>query len=112
MIVICFGVLLAATFTMLASGWGKKQVMINSLAIKLNKRTNMMWAYKQSTAPYLDALVDFREKRPLRSSFFFPGHRQGSLSPDCLRRAIGDSALTLDLPELDETDNLHYPTVS
>ncbi|HET6831412.1 MAG TPA: aminotransferase class I/II-fold pyridoxal phosphate-dependent enzyme [Solirubrobacterales bacterium] len=50
----------------------------------------------QTSAPYLDALVDFAATDPGR--FHIPGHKGGAGADPGLRSAIGDVALRLDIP--------------
>jgi lysine decarboxylase len=52
---------------------------------------------RQPTAPYLDALVAHGFRGSTR--FHVPGHKGGAGADPGLRRAIGDTALLLDLPQ-------------
>jgi arginine decarboxylase len=52
---------------------------------------------RQPTAPYLDALVAHGFRGSTR--FHVPGHKGGAGADPGLRRAIGDNALLLDLPQ-------------
>lgn len=71
-----------------------------------------------SSAPFLEALLTSYPKVVHR--YFFPAHSGGKYAPQILLRALAESQDTeyatknlpvfeLDLPELDETDNLHSP---
>jgi hypothetical protein len=62
-------------------------------------------------APYLEALV--ASSTAIKKRYFFPGHHGGLHAPPALLQALQkpSSALTLDLPELDELDNLHASEV-
>ena len=50
----------------------------------------------QQEAPYLDALIEFRDRNPGR--FHVPGHKGGPGADAGLRDAIGEAALALDIP--------------
>jgi arginine decarboxylase len=52
---------------------------------------------RQPTAPYLDALVAHGFRGSTR--FHVPGHKGGAGADPGLRRAIGDNALLLDIPQ-------------
>jgi lysine decarboxylase len=52
---------------------------------------------RQPTAPYLDALVAYGFRGPTR--FHVPGHKGGSGADPGLRRALGERALLLDVPQ-------------
>ena len=52
---------------------------------------------RQPTAPYLDALVAHGFRGSTR--FHVPGHKGGDGADPGLRRAIGDNALLLDIPQ-------------
>jgi lysine decarboxylase len=54
-------------------------------------------ASRQPTAPYLDALVAYGFRGPTR--FHVPGHKGGSGADPGLRRALGERALLLDVPQ-------------
>jgi arginine decarboxylase len=51
----------------------------------------------QPTAPYLDAVVAYGSRGSTR--FHVPGHKAGAGADPGLRRAIGDAALQLDVPQ-------------
>jgi lysine decarboxylase len=53
---------------------------------------------RQQEAPYLDALVAYAERDPAR--LHVPGHKGGQGADEGLRRAIGERALSLDIPAL------------
>jgi arginine decarboxylase len=59
-------------------------------------------------APLLNALQK-SSKQP-HAAFYAPGHKQGKGSNSKLKNLIGVEALTVDLPELPELDNLFAPT--
>ena len=46
--------------------------------------------------PYLDALIRYRERDP--GLFMVPGHKGGTAADAGLREAIGEAALSLDIP--------------
>src|SRR5690349_2344449 len=50
----------------------------------------------QATAPYFDALCGYAARRPGR--FHVPGHKGGGGSDPQFREALGESAITLDIP--------------
>ena len=50
----------------------------------------------QAEAPYLDALVEYADRRPGR--FHVPGHKGGTGADPGLREAIGARAIELDIP--------------
>ncbi len=52
----------------------------------------------QWEAPYLDALVEYAERGPAR--LHVPGHKGGQGADEGLLRAIGEQALSLDIPAL------------
>jgi arginine decarboxylase len=52
---------------------------------------------EQPTAPYLDAVVAYGFRDPTR--FHVPGHKGGDGADSGLRRALGDRALLLDIPQ-------------
>jgi arginine decarboxylase len=54
-------------------------------------------ALRQPTAPYLDALVAYGFRGPTR--FHVPGHKGGAGADPGLRRALGERALLLDVPQ-------------
>lgn len=62
-----------------------------------------------SSTPYLDAIR--KASNDIQSPFFFPGHNRGKFAPPTLINYLGESCFKLDLPELDNTDNLHAPKV-
>ena len=51
----------------------------------------------QPTAPYLDAVVAYGSRGSTR--FHVPGHKAGAGADPGLRRALGDAALALDVPQ-------------
>ncbi|RYH26463.1 hypothetical protein EON65_14560 [archaeon] len=55
-----------------------------------------------------------RGSRYINHRYFFPGHRGGLHAPSQLVKVLENShsVFALDLPELDETDNIHAPEVS
>jgi arginine decarboxylase len=54
----------------------------------------------QALAPYLDALLAYAERDPGR--FHVPGHKGGPGAPPALAEAVGERALSLDIPALIE----------
>jgi hypothetical protein len=66
-----------------------------------------------SSSPYLDALKSASLSISNNKRFFFPGHKGGSYISNKFREVlqVGETVLNLDLPELDELDNLHRPEV-
>lgn len=69
----------------------------------------------ESTTPYLDALSAAGSSHLNHRRFYFPSHAGGLYSPNTLKKLLSSgkntSALSYDLPELDELDNLHGPEV-
>ncbi|BAZ43921.1 Orn/Lys/Arg decarboxylase [Chondrocystis sp. NIES-4102] len=57
--------------------------------------------------PLVDALK--KSSQQAHAAFYAPGHKQGKGSPDQLKNLISATALTVDLPELPELDNLFAP---
>jgi len=53
---------------------------------------------RQREAPYLDALVEYAERGPAR--LHVPGHKGGQGADEGLLRAIGERAVSLDIPAL------------
>ena len=53
---------------------------------------------RQQEAPYLDALIGYAERDPAR--LHVPGHKGGQGADEGLLRAIGERALSLDIPAL------------
>src|SRR5450755_3773502 len=53
---------------------------------------------RQREAPYLDALLAYAERGPAR--LHVPGHKGGQGADEGLLRAIGERALSLDIPAL------------
>jgi arginine decarboxylase len=58
--------------------------------------------------PLVNALLQ-SSKQP-HAAFYAPGHKQGKGSNSSFKNLIGTTALTADLPELPELDNLFAPT--
>src|SRR5437899_2462654 len=57
----------------------------------------------QQTAPYLEALTSYAFRDPTR--FHVPGHKGGPGADAGLRHAMGEAALTLDVPQgIEEID--------
>jgi arginine decarboxylase len=53
---------------------------------------------RQEAAPYLDALLEYAQRNPAR--LHVPGHKGGQGADEGLLRAIGERALSLDIPAL------------
>ncbi len=53
---------------------------------------------RQEEAPYLDALLEYAERNPAR--LHVPGHKGGQGADEGLLHAIGERALSLDIPAL------------
>lgn len=86
----------------------------NAIGFKFSNR-NIKWKpLRTKAAPYLDSLASAAMSISTRKRFFFPGHKGGCYVSNKFNNVlqVGDSALILDLPELDELDNLHCPEVS
>ena len=63
----------------------------------------------QQTAPYLEALTSYAFRDPTR--FHVPGHKGGAGADAGLRHAMGEAALTLDVPQgIEEIDVGPPPT--
>ena len=54
-------------------------------------------ATEQPTAPYLDAVVAYAFRGPAR--YHVPGHKGGPGADPGLRKAIGEDALAMDIPQ-------------
>lgn len=87
----------------------KDILMTNDITGELDS-TNL-----ESTTPYLDALSAAGSSHLNHRRFYFPSHAGGLYSPNTLKKLLSSgkntSALSYDLPELDELDNLHGPEV-
>ena len=66
--------------------------------------------YDASSGPYADGLLTAAET--IRHRFFFPGHGGCPQYDSSSASSIITSWAKYDLPELDETDNLHAPSVT
>lgn len=78
---------------------------------RFSYRSNMVMK-TEGEAPFVQALI--AATKTIGHRYFFPGHHGGLLAPPDLTKALiePNSVLKMDLPELDETDNVHAPEVS
>jgi len=75
------------------------------------KRVDVQRRMNEEKSPFLDALV--AANKLVHHRFFFPGHNGGKYGSSKFKDALQSSMMQrLDLPELDELDNVHDPQVS
>ena len=78
-----------------------------------NDEIGTLWAECENSpgpdSPFLSALEDASQN--IKHQYFFPNHHGGNHAPRSLLRLLPKAQLKFDLPELDETDNIHAPEV-